>query len=316
MQSKEKFDLYQTVTDQIIDAMQRGVIPWKKPWKATGGCPRNIRGRRYRGINALLLAMHSAVSNWTHPVYLTFSQTKELGGTVRKGERSAMVVLWKTSVPEKYAANPQACPADERKWLLRYYRVFNVAQVDGLPPQALPEIIDNGLSTIEACEEIVANMPKRPLIRESGQGAFYSPDADEVFMPPLRAFDSAEAYHSTLFHELTHATGHDTRLARPDAFAGRFGSEPYAKEELVAELGAAFLCARAGIAPATLDDSAAYLANWIKKLREDKRLIITAASAAQRAADFIAPEAIEDGEVIEDEGAIEAATKAKEALAA
>ncbi|HEX7260761.1 MAG TPA: ArdC-like ssDNA-binding domain-containing protein, partial [Luteolibacter sp.] len=254
--SNEKFDLYQVVTDQIIEAMERGVCPWKKPWKATGGCPRNIRGRRYRGINALLLAMQSALSNWTHPVFLTFNQVKELGGTVRKGEHSSIVVLWKASVPEEYASDPQACPASERKWLIRYYRVFNVAQVDGLLPQALPEIPDNELSPIEACEAIVAGMPQRPPIRESGQGAYYFPEKDEVFMPPLRAFDNAEAYHSTLFHELTHSTGHDSRLARPDAFAGRFGSEPYAKEELVAELGAAFLCARAGIAPATLEDSA------------------------------------------------------------
>jgi antirestriction protein ArdC len=294
-ESKEKFDLYQVVTDQIIEAMERGVCPWKQPWKAIGGVPRNIRGRRYRGINALLLAMQSALSNWTHPVFLTFNQAKELGGTVRKGERSSLVVFWKTTVPEEYATNPQACPASERKWLLRYYRVFNVAQVDGLPPQALPVIVDNGHSPIEACEAIVANMPQRPPIRESGQGAFYRPATDEVFMPPLRVFDSAEMFHSTLYHELIHSTGAGSRLARPDAFAGRFGSEPYAKEELVAELGAAFLCARAGIAPATLEDSAAYLANWLKRLREDKRLIVTAAAAAQRAADFIAPDSF-DGE--------------------
>ena len=178
-----------------------------------------------------------------------------------------------------------------------------MAQVDGLPPQALPVIVDNGLSPIEACEAIVAGMPQRPPILESGQGAFYRPATDEVFMPPLRAFDSAEMFYSTMFHELSHSTGADSRLARPDAFAGRFGSEPYAKEELVAELGAAFLCARAGIAPATLEDSAAYLANWLKKLREDKRLIVTAAGAAQRAADFIAPDSLDDEEAQEPEEA-------------
>lgn len=307
--SSDRFDFYQAITDQIIEAMERGVCPWKKPWKAIGGCPRNIRGRRYRGINALLLAMQSALSNWTHPVFLTFNQTKELGGTVRKGERSTLVVFWKVTVPETYLANPQACQLDEKRWLLRYYRVFNVAQVDGLPPQALPVMVDNGLSPIEACEAIVANMPQRPQIRESGQGAFYQPRTDEVFMPPLRVFDSAEAYHSTLFHELIHSTGAESRLARPDAFAGRFGSEPYAKEELVAELGAAFLCARAGIAPATLEDSAAYLQNWLKKLREDKRLIVSAASGAQRAADFIAPDSPDE----EDAGELEEAEAAEAA---
>jgi len=290
----EKFDLYQAVTDRIIEAMERGVCPWKKTWQDIGGHPRNIRGRRYRGINAFLLAVQSVLSNWTHPVFLTFNQAKELGGTIRKGEKSSLVVFWKVIVPEEYAADPRACPPGERKWLLRYYRVFNVAQVDGLPPQALPEPPATELSPIDACAAIVEGMPQRPPIRESGQGAFYTPDRDEVFMPPLRAFDSAEAYHATLFHELVHATGHGSRLARPDAFAGRFGSEPYAKEELVAELGAAFLCARAGIAPATEENSAAYLANWLQKLRDDKRLIVTAAAAAQRAADFIALE--EEGE--------------------
>lgn len=287
--SSERFDLYQAVTDQILEAMERGVCPWKQTWTPLGGCPRNIRGRFYRGINALLLAMQAACHGWTHPVFLTFNQAREMGGMVRKGERSSLVVFWKTSVPEEYAAHPQSCPPDKRRWMLRYYRVFNVAQVDGLPPQALPVIPDNGLSPIEECEAIVAAMPQRPVIRESGQGACYIPALDEVRMPPLRVFESSESFHSVLFHELVHSTGHESRLARPDAFGGGFGSERYAKEELVAELGAAFLCARAGIVPATVENSAAYLANWMQKLREDKRLIVTAAAAAQRAADFIAP---------------------------
>lgn len=299
--SKEKFDLYQAVTDRIIKAMERGVCPWKQPWQDIGGTPRNVRGRRYRGINAFLLAVQSVLSNWTQPVFLTFHQAKELGGTIRKGEKSSLVVFWKVTVSKEYADNPRACPPGERKWLLRYYRVFNVAQVDGLPPQVLPEIPDRGLSPIEACEALVDGMPQRPPIRESGQGAYYLPARDEVFMPPLRAFESAEAYHATLFHELTHATGHELRLDRPEAFAGRFGSEPYAKEELVAELGAAFLCARAGIAPATVENSAAYLANWLRKLREDKRLILTAAAAAQRAADFIAGDEEDEAAGMEEE---------------
>jgi antirestriction protein ArdC len=296
MRTREKWDVYQAVTDQIIEVMKRGICPWKQPWKATGGSPRNIRGRQYRGINALLLAMQSAVSNWANPVYLTFNQAKGLGGTVRKGERSSMVVLWKSTVPREYADNPQACPPGDRRWLLRYYRVFNASQVDGLPAQGLPAIQDNHLSPIAACEALVAGMPQRPMIRESSQGAYYFPEKDEVAMPPLRSFDTADAYYSTLFHELAHSTGHPSRLARPDAFAGHFGSHSYAKEELVAELGAAFLCARVGIAPTTLENSAAYLAHWLKRLREDKRLVITAASAAQRAADFILFEGIENGE--------------------
>jgi antirestriction protein ArdC len=294
--SSDRFDLYQAITDRIIEAMERGVCPWKKPWKAIGGPARNIRGRRYRGINAFLLAAQSAFEGWTHPVFLTFNQAKELGGKVQKGERSTLVVFWKITVPKEYAKNPEACPPEDRRWLLRYYRVFNVAQVDGLPSQALPVIEDNGLSPIEACEQIVANMPQPPTFRESGSGAYYFPDTDQVCIPPLKAFDTAERYYSTLYHELTHSVGHASRLDRSEGMKGRFGSDAYAKEELIAELGAAFLCARAGIAPAIVEDSAAYLANWLKKLREDKKLLITAASAAQRAADFIAPDEIETEE--------------------
>lgn len=294
--STQKFDLYQVITDQIIEAMERGVCPWKKPWKTIGGFPRNIRGRHYRGINAFLLALQSDFNGWEQPLFLTFKQAKELGGKVRKGEKSTMVVFWKVFVPKEYAANPDACPPEEKRWMLRYYRVFNVAQVDGLPAQSIPEIVENDHSPIDACEEIVANMPKCPRISTGANRASYTPAFDRVMIPALGSFDTAEAYHSTLFHELTHATGHDSRLARKGAFEGNFGSEPYAKEELVAELGAAFLCARAGIAPAIIEDSAAYIAGWLRKLREDKTLIVSAASAAQKAADFIAPREIEEEE--------------------
>jgi len=292
--SKQTFDLYQVITDQIIEAMERGVCPWKKPWKTIGGLPRNIRGTHYRGINAFLLALQSDFSGWEQPLFLTFKQAKELGGKVRKGEKSTMVVFWKVFVPKEYLANPDACPPEEKRWMLRYYRVFNVAQVEGLPPKAVPRIVENDHSPIEACEEIVANMPNCPRISTGANRASYIPAFDRVMIPALAAFDTAEAYHSTLFHELTHATGHDSRLFRQGAFEGNFGSEPYAKEELVAELGAAFLCARAGIAPAIIEDSAAYIAGWLKRLREDKTLIVSAASAAQKAADFIAPHEIEE----------------------
>lgn len=301
--SKQTFDLYQVITDQIIEAMERGVCPWKKPWKTIGGFPRNIRGRHYRGINAFLLALQSDFNGWEQPLFLTFKQAKELGGKVRKGEKSTMVVFWKVLVPKEYLANPDACPPEEKRWMLRYYRVFNVAQVDGLPPRAVPQIEENDHSPIGACEEIVANMPNAPRISTGASRASYIPAFDRVMIPALAAFDTAEAHYSVMFHELTHSTGHDSRLSRQGAFEGNFGSEPYAKEELVAELGAAFLCARAGIAPATIEESAAYIAGWLKRLREDKTLIVSAASAAQRAADFIAPHEIEEEEQAEETAA-------------
>ena len=184
------------------------------------GFPRNIRGRHYRGINAFLLALQSDFNGWEQPLFLTFRQAKELGGKVRKGEKSTMVVFWKVFVPKEYAANPDACPPEEKRWMLRYYRVFNVAQVDGLPPQTVPQIVENDHSPIEACEQIVANMPNRPKIRTSSSRASYNPALDRVQVPVLRAFDTPEGYHSTLFHELTHATGHDSRLARRKLLRG------------------------------------------------------------------------------------------------
>ncbi len=287
---KTTFDIYQIVTDQIISALEKGIVPWKRTWDASTGSPRSIHGRPYSGMNQLLLAVSCAANSWKHPIFITMNEANKLGGMVRKGEKSTMVVFWKTSVPSEYKDNPSACPRNELRWMLRYYRVFNIHQIENLPLSCYPSSEDAKARTtdpIPACEDIVANMPGRPEIIHRGSQPCYVPAKDIVIMPEMADFHAPESYYATLFHELVHSTGHASRLNREDAFAGKFGSEPYAKEELVAELGASFLAAKAGIAPCTIENATAYIGGWLKKLKEDKRFIVSASARAQKAAEFI-----------------------------
>jgi antirestriction protein ArdC len=177
---------------------------------------------------------------------------------------------------------------------LRYYSVFNVAQCEGIPPDKIPAV--NGRkrehAPLEQAEQIVAAMPKRPVIQPKWARAFYSPDQDFVGMPEIELFRSPEDYHSVLFHELTHSTGHESRLNRKgvtgsDGLWSSFGSQAYSQEELVAEMGAAFLCGQAGIVERTIDNSAAYVNSWLARLKGDSRLVVQASAQAQRAADYI-----------------------------
>ena len=258
--------------------LAQGTVPWQKPWKSRTGLPRNlVSSKPYRGINVfLLLAM-----SYESPFWLTFRQALQLGGTVRKGEKSCPVVFWKeTTIEDKESGEPQKIP------LLRYYHVFNVAQCDGLKTRTGP--VTEPVNGILKPDEIVAHMPQRPEIKHGMIRAFYSPREDCVGLPVRERFERAEGYYATLFHELIHATGHESRLNRVTLTekAG-FGSNPYCKEELIAEMGAAFLCGQAEISERTIDNSAAYLNGWLEQLRNDKTLIVQAAAQAQKAADFI-----------------------------
>jgi antirestriction protein ArdC len=224
--------------------------------------------------------------SYSSPYWLTFKQAQELGGHVRKGEKSCPVVFWKWLDVERDGEK-------ERVPFLRYYSVFNAAQCEGIESH-VPSVpgATREHSPIVAAQAIVDAMPKRPEIRLGLDRAFYSPGGDYVGMPDPGQFRSAEDWHSVIFHELTHATGHDSRLARKGVSAtdgewSAFGSTPYAKEELVAEMGAAFLCGHAGIVERTIDNSAAYVASWLSRLKNDPKLVITAAGQAQKAADFI-----------------------------
>ena len=270
--------VYEQITDRIISMLEKGTVPWRKPWNVQTGLPRNLVTKKaYRGINTFLLHAMSYES----PFWLTFRQAQELGGTVRKGEKACPVVFWRQlEVEDKESHEIEKIP------MLRFYYVFNTAQVDGL--KNIPATVEPPATVSTTAEEIVALMPKRPEIKHGLAKAFYSPSVDMVAMPDRARFDTEAGYFATLFHELTHASGHKSRLNRPTLTESQgFGSNPYCKEELIAEMGAAFLCGQAGIAENILENSAAYLQNWLEQLQNDKALIVQAAAQAQKAADFI-----------------------------
>jgi antirestriction protein ArdC len=282
-------DVYSIVNEKIISLLEAGVVPWRKPW-TSAGLPRNLVSKKfYRGINVFLLS----ASRYISPFWLTLRQANELGGHVRKGEESTIVVYWKVDDviqrgegldPEETEVKPR------RRFLLRFYRVFNLEQCD--LPQAvtdkLPKIETHQHDPIEAVEKIIAGMPDRPEIIRAGSKAFYSPLTDRVTLPPRELFISAEAEGETILHELVHSSGSVKRLAREGVCeAAPFGSPVYSKEELTAEFGAAYLCAEAGISNAVIDNQTAYLAGWLARLRDDRKLLIHAAAQAQLAADYV-----------------------------
>ena len=291
-----KRDVYQIVTDQILDLLDQGTVPWKKPWKGGAvGWPKNlISKKQYRGINVFLLEITSSSMGYVSPYWLTYKQAQDLGGHVRKGEKSALVVFWKMCKKEYTDETGEKC-TDEYP-VLRYYHLFNLCQCEGINPDKLPEgaisVDDEDLldfEPIQACENIVNHMPKRPEIKHSPQArAFYRPVDDFVHMPDKEKFNSIPEYYSTLFHELTHSTGHKDRLDRQSlSTMAAFGAYDYGKEELVAEMGAALLCGMASIETATIENSAAYIDGWRRKISKDRKLVVQAAALAQKAVDFI-----------------------------
>jgi antirestriction protein ArdC len=290
---------YDLITSRIIALLEQGTVPWHRPWDASTDWPRNlITQKEYRGINVWILLSMAYKS----PFWLTFRQASQLGGHVRKAEKACPVVFWKTTlVPDKVTQEQRAVP------FLRYYYVFNVAQCDGLDEILTPKA-EAGEKTEEAevdditepgadlsllrrntkAEAIAANMPQRPTIRHGMRKAFYSLMDDTISLPVEEDFESSAEYYAALFHELIHATGHETRLHRPSLSESHgYGSDPYCKEELVAEIGAAFLCGQVGIIDRTIDNSAAYIQGWLKRLQADRTLIIKAAAQAEKAVNFI-----------------------------
>ncbi len=286
-------DIYSEVTSRIIAQLEQGVIPWQSPYFSKVGFPKNFAsGKSYRGINVFLLASF----RYTSPYFLTYKQAQELGGHVRKGEHGAFVIKYGAYTKDGDQA-PAPVEAEALRRYLKAYTVFHASQIDGIsfpPTDALPE-----LPAIAACDrarEMVSGMPNPPKFEEGSAVPCYRRSADCVRMPERRFFRSEEAYFSTLFHELTHATGHESRLARKSLLENQ-GIEAegearkvYAEEELVAEMGASFLSAHAGIIEAEVLNSASYLRGWIDALKtsDAKGWIIRAASQAQKAADYIA----------------------------
>jgi len=285
-------DVYSLITERIIAMLEEEIIPWKKPWKGgQTGIPKNfVTGRRYSGINAFLLAM----TQYETSFFLTFKQARDLGGSVRKGEKGFPIIYCnKTNV--KMEDKETGETKTERIVFLKYYTVFNIAQTEGIKLPITEGDTAKDFHPLEDCEVLRLGYRGSPEIIHREQRAFYSPTLDLINMPRPETFNSEEGYYATLFHEMTHSTGHPSRLRREGIYeAHSFGDAVYSKEELIAEMGSAFLCAHTNIAPATLQNSASYIAGWLSKLRSDKKILIHAAAAAQRAADFIIGETDEE----------------------
>ena len=284
-----RIDLYTRVTNAILADLEKGVRPWLQPWNAghaAGAITRPLRanGQPYKGINVLMLWTSAMTQHFASPIWMTFKQAKELDANIRKGSKGSLVVYSDHITRTETTENGEEQERDIH--FMKEYHVFNVEQIEGLPPHfyaaAAPQI--GPVQRNEAADRFFANT--RADIRHGGNQAYYAPGPDYVQMPPFTSFRDTESYCSTLAHEMTHWTKHPSRLNR-DLGRRTFGDQGYAREELVAEIGAAFLCCDLAITLEPRDDHAAYLDHWLKVLKEDKRAIFQAAAHAQRAVDFL-----------------------------
>ena len=273
--------VYKIVTQKIIDKLNQGVIPWEKPWISL----RNyITKREYHVINLLLLSMEKHQSS----EFVTFRQVRDLKESVKKRSRASMVVFFRRYEKEMMDENGENIIDEETgevkkelRFALRYYNVFNLDQTT----ISLPDYSND--KQLKECEDILQNLKNFPAIEEGGSVAAYNPVLDALVIPSKREFKDREKYYSSIFHELVHATGHETRLNGKDFKSNGFSSEKYSKEELVAEIGASFLCAKCGIENKTINNSAAYIQGWLERLNNDSTLIISASAQAQKAVDYI-----------------------------
>ena len=290
MQNKEKQDIYSRITNQIVSQLEQGVRPWIRPWNAehaAGRITRPLRhnGKPYSGINVLSLWASAMAQNFAAPIWMTFRQAAELDAHIRKGEKGSLVV-YADSVTRKETDDKTGDEIDREIPFLKGYTVFNVEQIDGLPESYYAKVAPSldPVARIARADNFFATLGAT--IRHGGNRAFYSIAADAIQMPAFESFQDADSYYATLAHEFNHWTGSKSRLDR-DFGGHRFGSEGYAIEELVAELGAAFLCADLELALEPREDHASYIASWLKVLAADNRAVFTAAAHAQRAAEFI-----------------------------
>jgi antirestriction protein ArdC len=279
-------DVNQIVTDRICQLLERGVVPWRRPWS---GCfPTNYdSGKEYRGINTLMLGGAAMAEGYKSPYWLTYKQAQKHGGNVKAGEHGSIVV-WKESgvcKAKDEAGNEFLKPF----FYMKYFTVFNLEQCQSVPDKVPPVCqIDQNKSIIDRCEAVILNMPTPPKY-SVGQMALYRPSVDMIELPAMEYFNTVEDYYSTKYHELVHSTGAQHRLNRPGVVDGaRFGSHKYSYEELTAEMGSAYLCARAGIdCPAVTENSAAYVASWLRTFQGDKTMLLKAAGKSSAAVEYI-----------------------------
>lgn len=290
---KANRDLYREVTERIIAHIENGTPPWCQSWSTYGLAKNYATGHVYTGINFLL--MNS--TGYRVPYFMTYNQVKERNGHIQKGAKGEMVVYF--TIVYKDASDQVLSEADAWSKMksgqdvkvfkfIKYYTVFNMEYIDGIDFKI--EDSDNLLKgPIATCEDILWNMARYPTLNLGAKHPSYNPLLDCINMPTIDRFRNSESYYLALFHELVHATGHEFRLAREEVMNVKtFGSMPYSREELVAEIGASFLCAVARIDyDFVVEDSASYLAGWLNILREDSRFIFKAAAEAQKAVDFI-----------------------------
>ena len=279
-------NIYQMVTDRIIAEMEKGIIPWQRPWNGSECCISHTTGRPYSWLNQLMLG--GKVGEW-----ITFKQCKAEGGNIKRGEKGCPVVFWSFNdkkIKETDADGNEVVRILHGHPFLKYYTVFHIDQCEGIKPRFDKEVKQYDHDPIEAAENIVTTYFDREdctlNVYQSAQ-AFYSPSTDSVTIPQMSQYEVREEYYSTLFHEMTHSTGHKSRLDRIVKNAA-FGSENYSKEELVAEMGAAMLVAKAGInCERAFKNSVGYLQGWLKALKNDNKLIVLAAGKAEAAVNYI-----------------------------
>jgi len=275
--------IYQIITDKIISKLEQGVVPWQKTWK--NEMPKNfVTNIPYKGINTLLLGLQDYQSSY----WLSFRQVKDLSGWVKKGKQSTMVVFWKPVVNHKHQELDDATA--DVSFLLRYYNVFNLEQVE-LPDEILKKRITTSSTNLKLipAETIIQGYPKPPAIVHNNfiPNPRYMPKIDRVELQSISNFNTSDDYYASLYHELVHSTGATERLNRKGITDPiQFGSERYSKEELIAEIGASFLCSMSGVEN-TIDNQASYIQNWLHALNNDSRMVLIAASQAQKACDFI-----------------------------
>ena len=282
---KQKKNIYETITEKIIDSLETGVVPWARPWEANRyGIHRNaVTERPYRGLNILLLNMVAMINGFVDPRWLTFRNAEKLGGHVKKGEKGVGIIFWKFIPAKPGGSNDvQTVSEDEDKKvipLVRMYTVFNVEQCQDLK---IPEL--EGQEIEDSSHPDSESILTVPIIKHGGNEAYYSKSRDFIALPARDRFESLEFYYSTAFHEIVHWTGHPTRLHRK--FGKRFGDQDYAFEELVAEIGSAFLGANTGISFEGMRHPE-YINSWLQILKKDNRAIFSAAAKAQTATDFV-----------------------------
>ena len=277
-------DIYSLVNDRILAALEQGIIPWKRPW--TGRLPTNYdSGKEYRGVNILTLGIAEMVHGYTSPFWLTFRQAQKHGGHIKRRENATQIVFSERKVKE---IQKEDGTKEERViHFVKSFPVFNWEQTEGVPKKDAVPALDPDRDLIEVCNSVLSRMQSPPAYREGGNSASYSPKEDLVNLPPLGTFKTTEGYVATKFHEYGHATGHESRLSRPGIMAvAAFGGEDYSLEELVAELTSAYLCAKNGI-DNTLENSSAYIQNWLKALKDDKNMLLKASGKAMAAVEYI-----------------------------